>query len=60
MKPWHMGTYPRVLSERYPVNTNMTGFRFQKYLILLFWTKVASALEGLTLVLVEAKLVNTK
>ena len=27
LKPWHMGTYMRVLSENFPMNTNMTGFR---------------------------------
>ena len=27
LKPWHMGTYLRVLSESYPMNTNMTEFR---------------------------------
>ena len=27
IKPWHMGTHPRVGSESYPVNANMTGFR---------------------------------
>ena len=27
LKPWHMGTHLRVLSESYPMNTNMTGFR---------------------------------
>ena len=26
-EPWHMGTHLRVLSEGYPLNTNMTGFR---------------------------------
>ena len=26
LKPWHMGTHLKVLSESYPVNTNMTGF----------------------------------
>ena len=25
LKPWHMGTHLRVLSESYPINTNMTG-----------------------------------
>ena len=25
LKPWHMGTHLRVLSESYPMNTNMTG-----------------------------------
>ena len=27
LKPWHMGTHLRVLSESYPMNTNMTWFR---------------------------------
>ena len=27
-KPWHMGTHLRVLSESYPMNTNMTGFKW--------------------------------
>ena len=27
-KPWHMGTHLKVLSERYPMSTNMTGFRW--------------------------------
>ena len=26
-KPWHMGSHLRVLSESYPINTKMTGFR---------------------------------
>ena len=28
LKPWQMGTHLRVLSESYPKNTNMTGFRW--------------------------------
>ena len=28
LKPWHMGTHLRVLNESYPMNTNMTGFRW--------------------------------
>ena len=33
LKPWHLCTRPRILSESYPMNTNMTGFRWlQKYL----------------------------
>ena len=36
LKPWHMGIHMRVLSESYPMNT-----------ILVLWTKVASALEGI-------------
>ena len=44
-----MVTHLRVLSESYPMNSNMTGFRwFSKDLcILVFWAKVASALERL-------------
>ena len=46
-----MGTHLRVLSESYPLNTNMIGFRgFQNLCSLVLWTElkeVASALEGL-------------
>ena len=44
-----MGTHMRVLSESFPMNTNMTGFRWfsKKDCILVIWKKVASALEGL-------------
>ena len=50
LKPWYMGTHLRVLSESYPMNTNMTGFGwFSKNLcILVRWMKVASALVGLS------------
>ena len=35
LKPCHMGTHQRVLSESYPMNTNMTRFRwFSKVLTL--------------------------
>ena len=49
LKPWHMGTYMRVLRESNPMNTNMAGFGwYSKILkILVLWTKVALALEGL-------------
>ena len=31
LKPLHMGSHLRVLSDSYPMNTNMTGFqRFSK------------------------------
>ena len=44
-----MGTHLRVLSESYPMNTNMISFQKSLNLcILVLWTKVASALEGLT------------
>ena len=29
LKPWRMGTQLRVLSESYPMNSNMVGFRFR-------------------------------
>ena len=28
LKPWHMGTHLKVLSDSYPMNTNMAGFRW--------------------------------
>ena len=28
LKPWHVGTHLGVLIENYPINTNMTGFRW--------------------------------
>ena len=54
-----MGTHLRVISERYPKITNMTGFRrFLKNLgVLVLWTKVAAAFEGLIL---EIKNIYTK
>ena len=49
--PWHMGTHLKVLSESYPMNTNVTGFRSLYFLAL--WVKVASALKGLTIAIEE-------
>ena len=45
----HMRTHLKVLSEDYPMYTNMAGFRcfFKKEFVLVLWTKVTSALEGL-------------
>ena len=45
-----MGTHLRVLSESHTMNTNMTGFRWfsKNSCVLVLWTNVASALEGLT------------
>ena len=43
-------SYPSspVLSESYPISNNMVGFKCcSKLCILVLWTKVASALEGL-------------
>ena len=48
-KPWHMGTYLRVLSETYPMNTITTGLRwFTKiFASLCFGQKYSLiALEG--------------
>ena len=28
LRPWQMGTHMRVLIESYPMNTNMTGYRW--------------------------------
>ena len=49
LKPCHMGTHLRVLSESYPMDTNMTGFKWLSkiFCILVLLRKVASALEGL-------------
>ena len=41
-KPWQIGTHLIELSESYPMNTNIC--------ILVLWKKVASALEGLKLI----------
>ena len=44
-----MGGHLRVLSKGYPMNTNTTGLKmvFKRLCVLVLWTKVASALEGL-------------
>ena len=35
-KPWHMGTHLRALSESFPMNTNVTGFRwFSKICVIM-------------------------
>ena len=49
LKPWHMGTHLRVLSKRYPMNTNMTGFGwcFKNLCVRVLLSKVALELEGL-------------
>ena len=50
-----MGAHLRILTESYPMNTNMIGFRwFYKYLcVLVLWTKVASALITLLLLTLD-------
>ena len=36
LKPWHIGTCVRVLNKSYPMNTDMTGFRwFQMVLFMI-------------------------
>ena len=48
LKPWHMGTHQRVLSEIFPMYTNMTVLEMVcKFCFTVFLTKEASALEGL-------------
>ena len=42
-----MGTHLKVLSESFPMNTNMKGFKH--LCVLVLWMKVVSALDGLTL-----------
>ena len=43
-----MGTHLRVLYERYPMSTNMTGSRlFSKICALVLWTNEALTLKGL-------------
>ena len=43
-----MGTHLRVLGKGYPMNTNMTGFRwFSNLCVFVLWTRVAPALEWL-------------
>ena len=44
-----MGTQLRILSESFPMNSNMTGFRWFSifFFVIVLWMKVASALEGL-------------
>ena len=50
-----MGTHLRVLSESFPMNTNMTGFRwFSKNLCTcVLWTKEASTWEGLMFIFIS-------
>ena len=45
-----MGTHLRVLIESHQSNTNMTGFRWFAE-IVVSWTKVISALEGVKVIL---------
>ena len=52
LKPWQTGTHLRVLSKSYQneYQHNRVSMFFKKSWILVFWTKVASALEGLMLI----------
>ena len=51
LKPWHMGTYLKVLSKSYLINTNMKRVKMvcENLCGLVLWTKVALALKGLNL-----------
>ena len=44
-----MGTHLIELNESYPMNTYLAGFRWfsKKSRVLVLWTKMVSALEGL-------------
>ena len=44
-----MGTHLRVLSESYPMNADMIGYRWLSkiFAFSVLWRKVALALEGL-------------
>ena len=44
-----MGTHLRVLGEKFPMNTNMTGFRWFSKIFAFLKAKVALALEVLTI-----------
>ena len=47
IKPWHIGTHMRVLSESFPMDTIMTGVRwFLENFVFVHWAKEASALKG--------------
>ena len=52
LKPWQIGTHLTVLSESFPMNTNMTGLRWLSSFCAFFvlWIKVVSALERLSAV----------
>ena len=45
----HIGNHLRGLSKSYSMNTNMTRYQkvFKNTRVLVLWTKVALALEGL-------------
>ena len=55
----HMGTHLRAISESYPMNTNMTGFRSLRICVPVLRMKVVSALEGLTQQ-IQSNLNNTR
>ena len=50
IKTLAFGSHLRVLGKNYPMNANMTGFRWfsKNPRVLVLWMRVASALEGLT------------
>ena len=51
LKPWQMGTHLRVLGESFQMNKYLddrVSMVFQESCILVLWTKIVSALEGLS------------
>ena len=46
LKPWHMGTHPKVLIHWEPTWQDLNVF-FKNLCVLVLWTKVASALEAI-------------
>ena len=49
LKPWLMGTHLKVFNVSYPMNTNMTWFRwlFENLCTLIYLRKVVLSMEGL-------------
>ena len=45
MKPWHLSTYLIVLRESFPMNTDMTGFRWFSILFALLCALDESSLS---------------
>ena len=47
LKPWHMGTPPIVFRESYPMNTNITGFKwFSKIVGFLCFGRSSLSIVG--------------
>ena len=52
-----MGTHLKVLNESFPMNTNRVQIVFKNIRILVHWTKLALALEGLKYLLNDTLLI---